>query len=98
VGIGVAVLLAPATPGRAQILVTDLANLVENIVTAVQAALSVAQEIQMVANQVTQIANQVQELEATYQMLEDMVTNSTPGGTVAWGEVESALRALARTI
>lgn len=98
VAVGAMVLLTPPKAGRAQILVTDLANLVENIVSAVQAALSVAQEIQVVANQVTQIVNEVEQLEATYQMLEDMVTNSTPGSTVAWGEVESALRALAQTI
>jgi len=95
-GVGLAVL--PPRPGGSQILVTDLANLVENIITAVQAALSVAQEIQIVANQATQIVNQVQELETTYRMLEDMLTNSTAGSTVAWGEVEDALRALARTI
>jgi P-type conjugative transfer protein TrbJ len=94
----VGTLLAPVQPGHAQILVTDLANLAENIVTAVQQTLSVAQEIQMVTNQATQIAQQIQQLENEYEMLANMLTNTTPGATVAWGEVDTALRALARTI
>lgn len=97
----VALLVLVGLPPRAvqsQAIVLDLSNLVQNIVTAVQQTLSVVQEVEMVVNQGTQIVQQVQQLQNELEMLEDMLRNSTPGGTVAWGEVQVALRSLGRAM
>jgi type IV secretion system protein TrbJ len=88
----------PPRPGQALLPVIDAGNLVQNIITAVQQTLSVVQEIQMVVNQGTQIAQQVQQLQHELQMLQNMAINTRPAGTVAWGEVQSALNSLAQAV
>lgn len=93
---GMVFLPGPAT--RAAIPVIDPTNLVQNVITAVQQTLNVVQEIQAVANQGTQIAQQVQQLQHELEMLQNMAINTTPGATVAWGEVQTALATLGHAV
>ncbi len=97
IGIG-GLVLAPARTSWSLDIVLDLTNLVQNIITAVQQTLSVAQEISMVVNQGTQISQQVQQLEHELQMLENMALHSRTSATVAWGDTDSALAALASAV
>lgn len=90
--------LLPGRPARAQALVLDVTNLVQNIVTAVQQTLSVAEEVEIAANQGTQISQQLDQLQHELDMLQNMAINTRPAGTVAWGEAASALGALAQAI
>ena len=94
-------LVAVATPrpiAATGIPVLDVSNLVQNVVTAVQQTLAVVQEVEMVANQGTQILQQVQQLENELEMLQNMVLNTTPAGTVAWGDVQTALNSLGQAV
>ncbi|MCP5057558.1 MAG: P-type conjugative transfer protein TrbJ [bacterium] len=88
----------PPRASQSQAIVLDLTNLVQNILIAVEQTLSVAEEVQMVANQGTQILQQVQQLQNELDMLQNMVVNTTPAGTVAWGDVQRALSSLGRTV
>jgi len=88
----------PPRTSHSQAVVFDPTNLVQNIVAAVQQTLSVAQEVQMVVNQGTQIVQQVQQLQNELQMLQNMLLNTTPAGTVAWGDVQTALNSLGQAV
>ena len=93
-----AVFAPPRPIGATGIPVLDVSNLVQNVVTAVQQTLAVVQEVQMVVNQGTQIVQQVQQLQNELEMLQNMVLNTTPTGTVAWGEVQTALNSLGQAV
>ena len=97
IALGACIWLSPSA-GRGQAIVFDPTNLVQNITTAVQQILSVAQEVQMVANQGTQIVQQVRQLENELQMLQNMLVNTTPAGTVAWADVQTALGSLGQAM
>ncbi len=97
VALGGVLLLGPRT-SHGQLVVLDPTNLVHNITTAIQQTLSVAQEVQMVANQGTQIVQQVRQLENELQMLQNMLVNTTPAGTVAWADVQTALGSLGQAM
>ena len=90
----VGVLCLPLRSEGTGIPVLDISNLLQNVISVIQETLSVAQEIEQVVNQATQIANQIQQLEHEIEMLRNMSINTTPGSTVAWGDVQAILGGL----
>ena len=58
---GAALTLAPQPPARAQSIVLDPTNLVQNIIAAIQNITEVAQQVQQLTNEATQITNQIQQ-------------------------------------
>lgn len=82
------VALAPQKPARAQLVVMDPVNLVQNIVSAIQSITEVAQQVQQLTNEATQIANQVQQLQ-------DMANQASQLGSPTWGQVQAWINNLA---
>jgi type IV secretion system protein TrbJ len=83
-----AIALAPERPARAQMVVLDPVNLVQNIIAAVQSITEVAQQVQQLANEATQIANQI-------SMLQDMANQASQLGSPSWAQVQSLIQSLA---
>ena len=83
--------LSPAPPARAQLVVTDPTNLIQNIISAIQNIYAVAQQVQQLSNEATQISNQVQQLR-------DMANQASTLGATEWGEVQSAIAALTNAV
>jgi P-type conjugative transfer protein TrbJ len=87
----IAVALAPEKPARAQLVVMDPVNLVQNIVSAIQSITEVAQQVQQLTNEATQITNQIQQLQ-------DMANQAAQIGSPSWGQVQSTIAALANAV
>lgn len=85
---GGALTLAPRPPARAQSIVLDPTNLVQNIIAAVQNITEVAQQVQQLTNEATQIANQIQQLQ-------DMANQASQLGSPSWGQVQAWINNLA---
>ncbi|MCZ7537633.1 MAG: P-type conjugative transfer protein TrbJ [Acidimicrobiia bacterium] len=85
---GVALMLAPQPRARAQSIVLDPTNLVQNIIAAVQNITEVAQQVQQLTNEATQIANQIQQLQ-------DMANQASQLGSPSWGQVQAWINNLA---
>lgn len=85
---GGALTLAPQPPARAQSIVLDPTNLVQNIIAAVQNITEVAQQVQQLTNEATQIANQIQQLQ-------DMANQASQLGSPTWGQVQAWINNLA---
>lgn len=85
---GGALMLAPQPPARAQSIVLDPTNLVQNIIAAVQNITEVAQQVQQLTNEATQIANQIQQLQ-------DMANQASQLGSPSWGQVQAWINNLA---
>lgn len=96
--VAIAFVVAVPQRGTAQSLVFDLTNLVQNVISAVQNVQAVVQQASQLVNEAEIIANQVEEIEQLVAIVEDLAKNSTSGTTGTWGEVETALDALARAI
>ena len=94
----VLVLLVVPRSGRGQMIVTDLGNLVQNVISAVESIESVVQQGTQLANEAESLANEVRQIEQLVSILKDLAQNSTGGSTAAWGEVDDTLRALSRAI
>jgi P-type conjugative transfer protein TrbJ len=94
----VGVLCLPLRSEGTGIPVLDISNLLQNVISVIQETLSVAQEIEQVVNQATQIAQQIQQLEHEIEMLRNMAINTTPGSTVAWGDVQAIFGSLSRAL
>jgi len=84
--------------GRGQMIVTDLGNLVENVISAIESIEGVAQQASQLSNEEQMLSNEVSQLDQLVSILQDLRQNSTGGGTVAWGEVGQTLEALARAM
>jgi P-type conjugative transfer protein TrbJ len=82
------VALAPRPAARAQSIVLDPTNLVQNIIAAIQNIIEVAQQVQQITNEVTQITNQIQQLQ-------DMANQASQLGSPTWGEVQAWIEKLA---
>mgnify|MGYP005838865329 CR=1 FL=1 len=80
--VGGALTLAPQPRARAQSIVLDPTNLVQNIIAAVQNITEVAQQVQQLTNEATQIANQIQQLQ-------DMANQASQLGSPSWGQVQA---------
>jgi len=91
-------LLVVPHPGHGQMIVTDLGNLVENVISAVESIEGVAQQASQLSNEEQMLSNEVSQLEQLVSILKDLQQNSTGGSTVAWGEVGPTLDALGRAI
>jgi type IV secretion system protein TrbJ len=91
------VLMVPL-PGHGQMVVTDLGNLVENVISAIESVEGVAQQASQLSNEEQMLSNEVSQLEQLVSILKDLQQNSTGDRTVAWGEVGPTLDALARAI
>jgi len=78
--------------------VLDISNLLQNVITAIQQTLSVARDVEQIANQATQIVQQVRQLEHEIEMLRNMSINTTPGDTVAWGDVQAIFGSLSSAL
>lgn len=85
---GGALTLAPQPRARAQAIVLDPTNLVQNIIAAVQNITEVAQQVQQLTNEATQIANQIQQLQ-------DMANQASQLGSPSWGQVQAWINNLA---
>jgi P-type conjugative transfer protein TrbJ len=90
-----AIALLPQKPGRAQELVLDPVNLVQNILSAIQNIAEVAQQVEQITNEVTQIVNQATQIANQIQQLEDMANQASQLGSPTWGEVQSWINRLA---
>ncbi len=88
---GAALTFAPPPPARAQSIVLDPTNLVQNIIAAIQNITEVAQQVQQLTNEATQITNQIQQLQ-------DMVNQAAQIGSPTWGQVQSTIAALANAV
>ena len=88
---GGVLILAPQPPARAQALVLDPVNLVQNIISAIQSITEVAQQVQQLTNEATQIANQIQQLQ-------DMANQAAQIGSPSWGQVQGTIAALANAV
>ncbi len=78
---GGALTLVPQPAARAQVVVLDPTNLVQNIIAAIQNITEVAQQVQQLTNEATQIANQIQQLQ-------DMANQASQLGSPTWGQVQ----------
>ncbi|HBZ70780.1 MAG TPA: P-type conjugative transfer protein TrbJ, partial [Deltaproteobacteria bacterium] len=84
--------------GYGQMMVMDLGNLVENVISAIESIEGVAQQASQLSNEENMLSNEVSQLEQLISILNDLRQNSAGGSTVAWGEVGPTLDALARAI
>src|SRR5215469_18770935 len=84
-------LLMVPRPGHGQMIVTDLGNLVENVISAVESIEGVAQQASQLSNEEEMLSNEVSQLEQLVSILKDLRQNSVSGGTLAWGEVEPTI-------
>ncbi len=82
--VATAVALASQKPARAQAIVLDPVNLVQNIVSAIQSITEVAQQVNQLTNEATQIANQI-------SMLQDMANQGSQLGSPSWGQVQAMI-------
>jgi P-type conjugative transfer protein TrbJ len=78
--------------------VTDLGNLVENVISAVESIEGVAQQARQLSNEEQLLSNEVSQLDQLVSILKDLRQNSITGSTVAWGEVGPTLQELAKAI
>jgi P-type conjugative transfer protein TrbJ len=78
----------PEKSARAQLMVLDPVNLVENIISAIQNISSVAQQVEQLNHEATQIYNQVQQLR-------DMANQASLRGAPTWGDVQAWIDHLA---
>jgi P-type conjugative transfer protein TrbJ len=86
--------LVPEKPGRAQELVFDAVNLVQNVLSAIQNITAVAQQVEQITNEVTQIVNQATQIANQIQQLEDMANQASQLGSPTWGEVQAWINRL----
>ena len=91
IALGLSLVVAPAPRSHAQMVVLDPVNLIENIISAIQNIYAVAQQVQQLSNEATQISNQVQQLR-------DMANQASQLGSPEWGQVQSAIAALANAV
>jgi P-type conjugative transfer protein TrbJ len=89
--IALSLVVLPAPHTRAQMVVLDPVNLIENIISAIQNIYAVAQQVEQLSNEATQISNQVQQLR-------DMANQASTIGSPEWGQVQSAIAALTNAV
>ena len=89
--IALALIALPTPHARAQMVVLDPINLVENIISAIQNIYGVAQQVEQLSNEATQISNQVQQLR-------DLAKQASTLRSSEWGQVESAIAALSNAV
>lgn len=89
--VALSLVVLPAPHTRAQTVVLDPVNLIENVISAVQNISSVAQQVEQLSNEATQISNQVEQLR-------DMADQASRIGSPRWGQVQSAIAALTNAV
>ncbi len=89
--LALSLVVLPAPHTRAQMVVLDPVNLIENIISAIQNIYAVAQQVEQLSNEATQISNQVQQLR-------DMANQASTIGSPEWGQVQSAIAALTNAV
>ena len=89
--VALSLVVLPAPHTRAQMVVLDPVNLIENIISAIQNIYAVAQQVEQLSNEATQISNQVQQLR-------DMANQASTIGSPEWGQVQSAIAALTNAV
>ena len=89
-----AIALAPQKPARAQDLVLDPMNLIQNVLSALQNIAEVAQQVEQLTNEASQLANQATQIANQIQQLEDMANQASQGGSPTWGQVQAWINRL----
>jgi P-type conjugative transfer protein TrbJ len=79
-------------------MVTDLGNLAENVISAVESIEGVAQQTRQLSTEEQLLSNEVSQLDQLVSILKDLRQNSVSGGTLAWGEVEPTIEELSKAI
>jgi len=98
VGVGILFLLVVPCRGSGQMMVTDLGNLVENVISAVESIEGVAQQASQLSNEEQMLSNEVTQLAQLVSILENLQQNSVGGSNRAWGEVEQTLETLSKAM